>query len=329
MTRPGLTALACLIQTYAITAWPRSLNVTHHFHTTDEGQLHYVLGGNLETGVPLVLLHSDPRSSVEFKHLLAAVSKPQPFVAVDFYGMGFSEECRCGGSAKFVKFTDYAHSVYDILLKHGIDEFVPVGCLKGSYPALALADLAGATKVKHIVQISPLMLPPAAIDYMNKKFIPSILHPVIKQTGAHLLDVWNDASAAPFGPDGKLDDSPQDLMVNEEKTIDFLRCRNNGARPKNQMAWVDYNDKIPAAVSRVSRHARFLILYGTRITADFVKYGMHPEWSMAQLASALDGGVGYVNITVQDADQGLLSQNSTLIAGYLEHFLKSRPTEVV
>mmetsp|Transcript_4436 Transcript_4436/g.8887 ORF Transcript_4436/g.8887 Transcript_4436/m.8887 type:complete len:142 (+) Transcript_4436:1-426(+) len=130
-----------------------------------------------------------------------------------------------------------------------------------------------------------------------------------------------DASAAPFGPDGKPDSGTVDLLANEEKTIDFLICRNNGARAKNQQAWVDFNGKIPEAVKSVSRHAQFLFIYATYVDADHAKYGMHPEWSKAQLTAALEGGLPYGNVTVENATEGLLEQNSTYVASLIENFL--------
>jgi len=270
--------------------------------------------------VPLVLFHSDPRSGSEFKYLMSAMSTPWPFIAVDYYGMGFSEECQCEES-KFVGFTDYASSVNEILLKHKINKFIPVGCLKGTNPALALANLAGPGRVEKVIQISPLMLPPSAIDYMLNKFIPSIMNPSIKSDGSHLLEVWKDPSAAPFGPDSKPGGGALDLLANEEKTIDFLRCRNNGARVKNQQAWVHFNDKIPVAMRSVTQHAHFLFIYATHIDADHAKYGMHPEWSKTQLTAALEGGLSYGNVTIEDATQGLLEQNSTYVASLIESFL--------
>lgn len=310
---------AFLLQSQMSMAWPRSLNVTRYFHSTEKGQLHYVIGGDLASGqAPLVMLHSDPRSSAEFKYIAQALKRP--FVAVDFYGMGASEECKCE-EEEFVKFPDYAASVNEILLKHSINKFVPFGCLKGTNSALALAELAGAGRVERIIEISPLMLPDSAIAYMKEKFIPSIMHPAIKQDGTHLLDVWKDSSAAPFGPDGKPDDVTEDLVANEEKTIDFLRCRNNGGRVRNQKAWVDFNSQIPASVKKVSRHAQFMILYGSRILASYVKYGMHPDFSMSQLSAALEGGKPYVNTTIE-AGEGLLEQNTSHVASLIEKFLE-------
>jgi len=311
----------------AQSVWPVELGVSRYFHDTPQGALHYVVRGDPSKEPPLVLFHSDPRSTTEFRHFVEAFSRPRPFIAVDFYGMGASDDCRCK-TDEFVRFETYAAEVLDILEKHGAKKFVPLGILKGTNPALALANVAGPSMVEALVQIEPLLLSKSAAKYMNTDFIPSVVNPALSFTGEHLIKAWNDASAAPFavmGPsEGQLDNDQDDIGGNFEKTMDALRCRNAAAgsgRSKNQMAWVAYNDAILPAFKSTSKFSRFLFIYSPHIEAVRAKYGLTPHWSRGQLEEALTGAehkTVWINAT-----EGMMSQNATLIAQHVEEFLSA------
>merc|ERR1712046_23587 len=105
--------------------------------------------------------------------------------------MGASDDCRCKAD-EFVHFDTYAAWILEILQKHRVKKFVPLGILKGTNPALALASLAGSSMVEAVVQIEPLLLSKSAIEYMLNQFIPSVVNPALNFTGEHLIKAWND-----------------------------------------------------------------------------------------------------------------------------------------
>lgn len=323
-----LAALAILLGaslTVAASVWPVELGVSRAFHETPRGLLHYVHRGDLASGAPLVLFHGDPRSSTEFRFLVEAFPTQRAFVAVDFYGMGASDDCRCGPK-DFVKFEDYAAEVLKILSGLGVKQFIPVGNLKGAGIAVALADLA-AGAVRHVVLAQPLVLCDSAKEYLLTSFIPRILNPALNVTGFHLTQAWKDPSAAPA-----LQDDPQVLAMNQEKTLDALRCRNapNGSgTSKYQFAWIGHNEELLPAVRRVAQHARFLFMYSDDQDKMWSMYGLCPEWSKQQFSDAL-AGADYVNRTFYNGEQeGWMMQNALELATEIEGFLgKTLPTSV-
>ena len=108
-----LTALLVALP-LALGAWPPGA-VRRGFHTTPNGALHYVVGGNVTATPPLVFFHAHPRSTEQIKILMTKIPKTQPFIAVDYFGAGSSDECQCDESKdEFVPYTTFAQWVLDI-----------------------------------------------------------------------------------------------------------------------------------------------------------------------------------------------------------------------
>ena len=108
--------LICLIALLpvALGAWPPGA-VRRAFHTTPKGALHYVVGGNVTATPPLVFFHAHPRSTEQIKVLMTKIPKAQPFIAVDYFGAGSSDECQCDETKdEFVPYTTFAQWVLDI-----------------------------------------------------------------------------------------------------------------------------------------------------------------------------------------------------------------------
>jgi len=250
--------------------------------------------------------------------------------------MGNSDDAHCDRSIwgdvwgcvdDYVPFEVYASNILEILQALQVKKFIPVGALKGSNPALALADLAvnrtgQAPIVDHLVLILPDIASPSAYSYMVNKFIPSISNLPLDVNGSQVDTAWNDPSAAPFGMDGKPISDEKDLDGNEDKTIDFLRSRPVG-RVGLQRAWLGYNNAILPALERVSQFARLLIIESTHINAEMISYGLDPSWAQAQMAGVLKGR-DYSNITLGLATEGLMVSNSTLMAQIVEDFVMQR-----
>jgi pimeloyl-ACP methyl ester carboxylesterase len=311
-----LCAFAIFATVEAAPAWPSELGVTRHFHETQKGALHYVLRGNVEASAPLVFLHGHPRSTLEFQYLAQDIHSSQPFIAVDYYGFGASDDCRCdNATSEFVSFPKYAQEVLAILDKHGVKKFVPLGNLKGYNAAVALADLVGPTRIDHIVLVLPLLLSASAMDYMKNKFIPSHRNQPLSIDGAHVMQAWKDPSS---GPCMSVDE--ETLEKNEEKTIDALRSRATGFQI--QLAWVDYNPKVASALHKISRTTRVLVFDSPKVDAAYDSYGLDSNFSKTVISNALQGSA-YEVASVDAACQGMILQNSTFLARKIEGFLST------
>lgn len=305
--------------------WPTG-SVRHRFHDTPSGQIHYVLGGDVTHGVPLLLFHSHPRSTVEFRYFIGDLGPKTAFIAIDMFGMGLSEDYKGKDeSDKFCTFETFARYALEILAQESVQKFAPIGNLKGCSLAIETAFQAGANRVDHYVLMGPLILSPAAKAFIDTKLIPMLQNQTLQEDGSHLTQAWMDPSAAPMGPDGKPWSNARDLLANQEKTNDELRCMSTGWQ--YDAAWTAYNEKNEPRVAAVDKYSNSLLIFGTQALADEEKYGLDPEFSDRAFANALTHGRNS-SYLVQGGSQGMLIQNSSLIAHVVQDFLQGK-TETV
>jgi len=312
-----LLVLAAADTDWNSVGWPTG-SVSHHFFSTPRGQLHYVKGEGAASST-LVLLHGHPRSTTEFKYFAADLQHKAPFIAVDYFGLGLSEDYH-GVDAKDIFCTAelYAKYVLQLLAAERVSQITVVGNLKGVNQAVEIAAQAGAGLVKAVVYISPLMLDAKGKEYIEHVFIPKQRAVRIQTNGSHLMDAWYDASSAAFGPDGKPDSDPKDLLSNEEEEIDALRCLSTGWQ--FQMQWAAYSNKQTSRTADIDAFAPTLIIYGTSALADMQKYGLNPQYTMDQLSKALTHGHNKT-LFVAEGTQGMMVQNSSLIADQVVRFM--------
>jgi Predicted hydrolases or acyltransferases (alpha/beta hydrolase superfamily) len=86
------------------------------FLDTEDGQIFYRIGGE---GEPLVLLHMSPRSSDEFKELMAILAPKYRVIAMDLMGLGDSDK-----PPREYSISDYAKTVILLLDELGIKNVV-------------------------------------------------------------------------------------------------------------------------------------------------------------------------------------------------------------
>jgi len=316
--------------------WPRG-TITHKYHYTDPthpfgtARLHYVTWGDLKSRPPMVLLHSHPRSTVEFKYLFDAMGRignPVPFLALDWFGMGGSDEYAAQQfSPPIPTFWSMAETVRSILRAEGVREFSVVGHMQGAHLAIELAGTPYThdTLVKKMVLINPMILSPKAKRFVDHVYIPAAqkkYNPAAD--GSQLLAAWDDPSAAPMGPDGKPSSNPTDLLANQEKAVDALRCANTGWQ--YAAAWSDYNDKNLERMAQLDADVESLFLYGDTYLADAKKYGLDAEFSLATFAQALTHRHN-TTIFVPGAGQGMLVQNASFIAPLIADFVSPKLRE--
>lgn len=301
------------------TGWPTG-SVKHRYFDTPNGQIHYVLGGGagqLFSKTPLVFQHGHPRSTVEFKYLAAKLK--QPFIALDYFSMGLSEDYKGKDENDlFCSFQQWASYVLKILDHEHVRSFVSMGSLKGAHPALELAAQAGA-RVKDVVLMNPLILNAKGKQFIDGVLIPMLKNAPLASNGSHVLAAWNDPSAAPLPMA-----SDEDLVINEEKTMDSLRAMANGWQ--YDAAWTAYNDQNVPRMHEVDGHARSLFLYGEGAVTNWAKYGLDPESSQGEFAKAATHNK---TVVIPGGSEGMACQKADSIAQIISDFLKSSGALVV
>jgi len=149
--------------------------------------------------------------------------------------------------------------------------------------------------------------------------IPSLKNAPLASNGSHVLAAWSDPSAAPVPMT-----SDQDLVINEEKTIDNLRAMANGWQ--YDVAWTAYNDQNAPRMHEVDSHARSLFLYGESAVANWAKYGLDPEWSQGEFAKA---AAHNKTVVIPGGSEGMACQKADSIAQIILDFLKPSSSVVV
>jgi len=234
--------------------------------------------------------------------------------------MGKSEDYQgLAASDDFCTFEKMATYALQIAEQEGMGQFVSLGNLKGAHPALELAAAAGPAKCKKLVLLNPLILSPTAVAFINEKLIPLLRNQSLALDGSHLTAAWNDPSAAPFGLDGKPSAHAGDLLANEEKTTDELRCFYTGWQ--YDAAWTAYNAQNVPRMTAVDGYAESLFIYGNASLADEAKYGLDPQFSLDAFAGALHHSNRSSLHFLTDAGQGMAVQNATLLATMLKDFV--------
>jgi len=299
--------------------WPTG-SVHHAFHDTPRGQLHYVTSGlRVSRQAPILYLHSHPRSSADFKYIFAELGGSIPLIAVDWFGMGSSEDYKGRDAAdEFCTFEEFATYVFEILAKEGVGEFVSAGCLKGAHPAIELAAQAGAGRVKKVALLGALILSPQQQDFIKNVLVPMGKHPQVFANGSHLLNIWQDqSSTAPIYPGEEL--------VNQEKTNDASRSMFTNWQM--QAAWAAYNEKLPARLAEVDAFADTLFVHPLVAYKRWASYGLDPSFSLGELGKILTHG--HNSSYFIEATEGMLHQNASYLANLIKEFVHTPHTLMV
>lgn len=324
MRLAAFCVLPALISAVPPLGWPTG-SVKHRYYDTPKGQLHYVVSGDvsLSSQRPMLLLHSHPRSTTEFRYFAQDMSPKIPFIAIDWFGMGYSDDYK-GFNSKdaFCTFEAMGSYALEIAAEERMSKFVVVGHMKGAHPAIELAYQAGERMVTQIVLLNPLILSPTAKAFIDSKLVPMLQAQALIADGSHLTAAWNDASAAPMGPSGTPWNNSRDLLGNQEKTNDELRCLNTGWQYDS--AWTAYNEKNEPRMAAVDAYATSLFVYGLDYLADDAKYGLDPQFSFDAFGRALKHGHNSTRF-LKGAGQGMLIQNSTIIANMVADFIHKAP----
>lgn len=327
-----------LAATLALAAWEPN-TVRRFFYDTPDGLIHYAIRGNVSAAPPLVFFHAHPRSTEEFRPLAAQIPTSQPFIAVDYFGAGYSDECTsCDESRdEFVTYDSFCAYVLEICDKHGVRDLISFGALTGASPALELAGQAAEQgRTKHLVLFEGYYLKPEAKAYVDNVFIPSIRHMDKNETinGSHLVDAWYRPDGAPLGPSscshgsqvrGQVRCAPvqADLGKNQQKTIDWFLNARTGWQYKK--AWTLYNDQMPPRFKQlVAANVRMLFLHGTFADNMGDSYGLGWTWSRKHIEAIVPAALR-TTVAIANGTEGSLEQNATLAAAAVRDFLGGWP----
>jgi len=328
--------LVLLLPLLANAAWTPGA-VKRRFHETPKGALHYVVGGDVaDNDTPtMVFFHGHPRSTEMFRGFVEHLPKSQPFIAIDYYGAGSSDECDCNEKDdEFVTFETFAKYALDICNKEGVKSLIPFGALTGGSPAIELAVLAieGGHQVHNLILSQAFYLSSSVLEYFKSgDYIEGIRHPIILQDGSHIVSSSNPQSAW-FSSDGGpiAGDPPNvvlppnntaDLADNQIKTIDNLTMMRTGWQYK--FAWIAYNDKIRSRFEKIVQnnvHTLFLHPEHADLAADL--YGLNSTWSKKNFNELIPNHL-LTNKKIPNGNEGVLEQQGKLCARIVKRFLSN------
>lgn len=281
---------------------------TRGFHTTPEGQIHYVTAGDPSSQQTLLLLHGHPRSTTEFRGLVDALQGKYAFVALDFFGFGASDDCAAcdPDSGTHVDVKQWAGYVIEVMDALNITRFVPVGSLKGTYSAVYITQ-AYPERIDATVLVLPLWLNNATLSRIQG-YMEALKHPHLYSSGMHLMTAWNDTSAG----------GGMDISHNEEKTLDNLRSLQGSWSYLWHM--FDMNDSLLTALSSFSH--KTMIVWGEKALASWDAYNFDTATSCAKIEAAVQkSGSALTTHKLEDGWESSMAQNSSEIASWIEQFL--------
>jgi len=167
---------------------------------TINGQLHYRMAGESNTGVPIVMLHQTPSSSVMFESLMNSLSADYWIIAPDMPGFGGSDALQ-----EPVTIAAYAEIFYKALHALGIQQCWLFGHHTGASVATQMAsDHPGFAK--RVALSGPTLLSQQLKEILPTK---STAFP-IREDGGHLLLMWQRIQAK---------DSAASLSLVERETV--------------------------------------------------------------------------------------------------------------
>jgi pimeloyl-ACP methyl ester carboxylesterase len=179
-------------------------------YPTRFGQLH--LRSNEGKGVPLILLHSSPRSGAMWEPLQEKIERPTH--APDRLGYGFSD-----APPWALTIEQYAQATIDGLLAAGMQGQVDVlGIHAGSLEAIEMATQLGS-QVRRVAVIGlPLFTTEEQLRHMEK-YTEQPLRPATE--GGHLMGAWRGC----FGNR----EPPYDLADAQRRFVELVQSAHPGA----------------------------------------------------------------------------------------------------
>lgn len=148
------------------------------FLNTEDGQIFYRIGGE---GKPLLLLHMTPRSSDEFKELMASLASKYRVISMDLMGLGDSDK-----PPREYTVSDYAKTVILLLDELGIKQSNILGSVTGGYIAGEIARLY-SDRVDKLILCNVHSFDAEEAEKITQRYTQGF---TIKEDGSHLIERW-------------------------------------------------------------------------------------------------------------------------------------------
>ncbi len=147
------------------------------------GQIHYIAA---DEGVPLILLHQSPTSSIQFKMVMGPLTERGILpIAMDTPGFGMSD------TPDFVPaIEDYSKAVIALMDHLHLDGFHILGHHTGAQTATEVAILE-PLRIRSLILNTPFLLSRQESDEMREQIVPFEEQITPKTDGKHLLESWN------------------------------------------------------------------------------------------------------------------------------------------
>ncbi|NEO57081.1 MAG: alpha/beta hydrolase [Okeania sp. SIO3B5] len=267
------------------------MKIKRAFLDTEDGQIHYRIGGE---GEPLILLHQNPISSNEYRELIPIFIKEKNLViAMDFLGFGESDK-----PPRMYYIEDYAKTVTLLLDKLGIKKANILGHHTGAFVA---AEVAAA----YPERVNKLVL--SCIDYFEEEERQTLYNKFfeayeIKEDGSHLTKRWP----------ARL--SYVDLELNHRCLLDEFKC--HGYPPYAPFAIMNYAEKSLQRFRLIN--CKTLILSGTEDIKQLEKLGIAKAKNRKFMAETI------TNAKIVDVEGGtvyMMNQMPNEIAKVVVDFL--------
>jgi haloalkane dehalogenase len=171
------------------------------------GQIHYrSLSGD---GIPLVLLHQTPSSSVMYEHLMVALDGVCPTIALDTPGFGSSDAL-----GDEVTIARYAHALYEALTALAVRECWVFGHHTGASIAVQMA-YDHPQWVRKLALSGPPYFTSAEKIALKNSAPSSEMHP----DGSHLAAMWQRIRGN--NPDARLEISTRETLLGVQAVEHF------------------------------------------------------------------------------------------------------------
>lgn len=266
-------------------------SIKRAFLDTEEGQIHYRIGGE---GEPLLLLHMNPRSSDEYRELMPLFAQKYCVMAMDLMGFGDSDK-----PPRMYSVADYAKTIIALFDELGLEKTNILGNHTGAF-------VSGEVAAAYPERVNKLIL--ANIDYFdegNKTTIYNLFDEAfqIKEDGSHLIKRWNFFSSY-----------IDSIELRQRCLSDELKC--HGYPPYGLSAVMNYMERLVERFSLIS--CPTLILSGTEDIQELEQLGFATAENRQFITKVIPHAQ---EVDIEGGTRGMMNQMPEEISNVVVDFL--------
>ncbi len=155
-----------------------SKKIKRAFLDTEDGQIHYRMGGE---GEVLLLLHMNPRSSDEYRELMPILAEKYRVIAMDLMGFGDSDK-----PSRMYSIQDYAKTVITLFDELNIEKANLLGHHTGAFVSGEI-EVSYPERVKKLILCNVAGFGECGKAEMMRRFDQGFK---LKEDGSHLIERW-------------------------------------------------------------------------------------------------------------------------------------------